>query len=146
AGQAIAGRAVDYIGTETIDDIVIEFTKESARLEVAVSGTRAADDPEPVLLVLFSDDPSLWSQGRVQYTTHAAWSRSAGRSAKPTPESPITLPPVAPGRYRIIAIHDPEISYPEDTAILEKLRPYATPVTLLSGQTEKISISVAKLR
>src|SRR4029453_3999549 len=74
AGQAIAGRAVDYIGTETIDDIVIEFTKESARLEVAVSGTRAADDPEPVLLVLFSDDPSLWSQGQVQYTTATAWS------------------------------------------------------------------------
>ena len=145
AGRPIARRPVDYVGTEAIDDIVIEFTKDSARLEVAVTGTGAADDPEPVLLVLFSDDPSLWPHGRVQYERASASSPSAAKSAPPTPESSITLPPVAPGRYRIIAIHDPDISYPEDTAILEKLRPFATPVTLVAGETPKITIGVAKL-
>jgi hypothetical protein len=145
AGQGIARRAVDYVGTEAIDDIVIEFTKESARLEVAVTGTGAVDEPEPVLLVLFSDDPSLWPHGRVQYERASASSPSAAKSATPTPESSITLPPIVPGRYRIIAIHDPEISIPEDTAILEKLRPFATPVTLVAGETPKITIGVAKL-
>jgi len=143
AGQAIAGRAVDYIGTETVDDIVIEFTKESAWLEVAVTGSDA-EDPEPVLLVLFSDDPSSWSHGGVQYTRATASSRSVTQSATAIRESPVTLPPVVPGRYRIIAIHDAGISYPEETAILEKLRPYATPVTLAAGETGKISIGVAK--
>jgi hypothetical protein len=52
---------------------------------------------------------------------------------------------VVPGRYRVIAIHDPEISDPIDTRILEKLHPYAAPVTLETGQTGKVSIGVAKL-
>jgi hypothetical protein len=56
----------------------------------------------------------------------------------------MTLPPMVPGRYRIIAIPDPEISYPEDTTILEKLRPFATLVTLVDGQTAKINLDVAK--
>jgi hypothetical protein len=51
---------------------------------------------------------------------------------------------MVPGRYRIIAIPDPEISYPEDTTILEKLRPFATLVTLVDGQTAKINLDVAK--
>lgn len=144
AGQIIAGRAVDVIGTETIDDIVIEFTKESARLDVTITGTGAAEDPEPVLLVFFSDDPSLWPQGYVQYTRATASSPSAAELGKPAPDSQGTRYSV-PGRYRIIAIHDPDITIPEETGILEKLRPFATPVTLVAGQPAKISISVAKL-
>jgi hypothetical protein len=139
AGQTIAGNALDLIGTETIDDVVIEFTKKMARLEVAVTGTGAVE-PEPVFLALFSDDPSVWAQGHVQY---------ARTSAAPTfgergPDSHMTLPPMVPGRYRIIAIPDPEISYPDDTTILEKLRPFATLVTLVDGQTAKINLDVAK--
>ena len=145
AGKPIAGRAEVYIGTETIDDVVVEFTKESAQLEVAVTGTGAPDNPEPVLLVLFSDDPSLWSHGRVQYERATASSPSTAESGKPAFESSITLPPVVPGRYRIVALHDPDINYPEDTVILEKLRPFATPVTLVAGETPKISIGVTKL-
>ena len=144
AGQAIAERTVKYIGTETIDDIVIEFTKESARLDVTIRGTGAADDPEPVLLVFFSDDPSLWPQGYVQYTRATASSPSAAKLGKPAPDSEGTCYAV-PGRYRIIAIHDPDITIPEETGILEKLRPFATPVTLVAGKPAKISIRVAKL-
>ena len=140
AGQTIAGNALDLIGTETIDDVVIEFTKKMARLEVAVTGTGAID-PEPVFLALFSDDPSLWAQGHVQYARATA----APRSGERTPDSRMTLPSMVPGRYRIIAIPDPEIGYPEDTAILEKLRPLALPVTLVEGQPAQISIGVAKL-
>jgi hypothetical protein len=94
-----------------------------------------------VFLALFSDDPSLWAQGHVQYARATA----APKSGERTPGAHMTLPSMVPGRYRIIAIPDPEISYPEDTAILEKLRPIATPVTLVDGQTAKINIGVAKL-
>ena len=62
-----------------------------------------------------------------------------------TAESRITLSGIVPGRYRIVAIHDPDISFPTDTAILEKLRPYAGLVTLVSGQTETIAIPVTNL-
>jgi carboxypeptidase family protein len=139
AGRIIAGNALDLIGTETIDDVVIEFTRQIARLEVAVTGTGAVD-PEPVFLVLFSDDPSLWAQGHVEYTRATVPPKSGERRA----DSRITLPSMVPGRYRVIAIPDPEISFPEDTAILEKLRPLATLVTLVDGQTVKINIGVAK--
>jgi len=52
---------------------------------------------------------------------------------------------MVPGPYRIIAIHDPDIYYPTDAAILEKLRPLATPVTLVAGAPAKISIGVTRL-
>jgi len=139
AGQIIAGNALDLIGTETIDDVVIEFTRKMARLEVAVDGTGAVE-PKPVLLALFSDDPSLWAQGHVQYTRGSA----APKFGERPPDSQMTLPPMVPGRYRIIAIPDREISYPEDTTILEKLRPFATLVTLVDGQTAKINVDVVK--
>jgi len=139
AGQTIAGNALDLIGTETIGDVVIEFTRKMARLEVAVTGTGAVD-PEPVFLALFSDDPSLWAQGHVQYARASAAPKFGERG----PDSHMTLPSMVPGRYRIIAIPDPEISYPEDTTILEKLRPFATLVTLVDGQTAKINLGVAK--
>jgi len=139
AGQTIAANALDLIGTETIDDVVIEFTRKMARLEVAVDGTGAVE-PQPVLLALFSDDPSLWAQGHVQYARASAAPKFGERG----PYSHVTLPPMVPGRYRIIAIPDPEISYPEDTTILEKFRPFATLVTLVDGQTAKINLDVVK--
>jgi hypothetical protein len=37
------------------------------------------------------------------------------------------------------------MSYPTDTAVLEKLRPHARPVTLVDGQTEKVTIGVTNL-
>ena len=63
---------------------------------------------------------------------------------KPAPDSQGTLYSV-PGRYRIIAIHDPDITIPEETGMLEKLRRFATPVTLVADKPAKISISVANV-
>jgi Carboxypeptidase regulatory-like domain len=144
-GREIAGEALDFVGTETFDDIVIEFTMNLAQLDVSVTSTSAVDDPQPVLLILFADDPSLWHHAYVQYARATAARPSARQSDKDNTDSRMTLAPMVPGRYRIIAIHDPDISYPEETAILEKLRPFATPVTLVTGETAKINIGVAKL-
>jgi hypothetical protein len=52
---------------------------------------------------------------------------------------------MVPGAYRIIAIRDPGTDYPTQAAILEKLRPLATPVTLVAGQPAQVSIGVTDL-
>jgi hypothetical protein len=51
---------------------------------------------------------------------------------------------MAPGRYLIAAIHDTDSTYPTAVGVLEKLRPLAVPVTLVAGQTAKVTLGVAK--
>ena len=51
---------------------------------------------------------------------------------------------MAPGRYLIAAIHDVDLSYPTDVGVLETLRPLAVPVTLVAGQTAKVTVPVGK--
>lgn len=57
----------------------------------------------------------------------------------------IRLIRMVPGADRIIAIHDPEIIYLIEPALLEKLRPFATPATLTAGQTPTVNLRVAKV-
>jgi hypothetical protein len=130
-GQEIAGKTLTLVGTENIDDVVIEFTMRTARLDVTVTGTSAPDAPERVLVLLFAEDPSRWHYGHVRYSS--------------VNESHTDLTRIVPGRYRIIAIHDPDIYYPTEPAILDRLRPLATPVTLVAGEPAKISIGVTRL-
>jgi hypothetical protein len=141
-GQEIAGKTLTFAGTENIDDVVIEFTMKTARLDVTVTGTPAPDAPKRVLVVLFADDPSQWHSGHLWYDVAR---RSPRPSEKEKSESHMTLSRIVPGQYRIIAIHDPDIYYPTEPAILEKLRPLATPVTLVAGEPAKISIGVTRL-
>ena len=144
-GHDIAGKTLVLVGTETIDDLAIEFTMKTAQVNVTVTGTSATDDPESVLLVLFSDDPSLWHYGHVQYSRLPVAPTPKGRTGKRTAESHTTLGRMVPGAYRIIAIHDPELLYPSQPAVLEKLRSFATPVMLVAGEPAQIRISVTKV-
>jgi carboxypeptidase family protein len=142
-GEEIAGKTLTFVGTENIDDIVIEFTTKTARLDVTVTGTPAPGASERVLVVLFADDPSRWHYGHLWYDVARP---SARQSGKEKTESHMTMSRIVPGRYRIIAIHDPDIYYPTEPAILEKLRPVATPVTLVADEPARISIGVTRLR
>ena len=137
AGQEIAGKTLEFAGTETIDDVEVELVRRVVTLEVAVTSSRAPDDSEPVLVMLFADDPSLWHDGHLRYTRVKA-------SRTPTRERLIRL---VPGRYRVIAIHDPDLGYylTGERALLEKLRPFATPVTLVAGEPAQITVKVTKL-
>ena len=143
--QDIAGKTLDLIGTETIDDIVIEFTTTTAQLDVTVRNTGAAEDLEPVLLVIFSDDPAFWHYGHVQYSRPTVARKPAQPNDKENAESHATFSRLVPGAYRIIAIRDPELLYPTRAAVLDALRPFATPVTLVAGQPAQIRIGVTKL-
>ncbi len=141
-GEDIAGKTLTFAGTENIDDVVIEFTTRTARVDVTVTGTRAPDATERVLVVLFADDPSRWHYGHLWYDVARPSPRP---SEKEKAESHTTISRIVPGRYRIIAIHDPGITYISEPAILEKLRPLADPVTLVAGEPAKISIGVTRL-
>jgi hypothetical protein len=134
-GQEIAGKTLEFVGTETIDDVVVELTMKVAELDVTVTGTNSPDEPEPVLVILFSEDSSRWHHG------HLAFARTTASRTPPTTRLRRNLP----GRYRIVAIHDFDISNPTEAGLLEKLRPFSVPITLVAGQPAKITIPVAKL-
>jgi hypothetical protein len=51
---------------------------------------------------------------------------------------------MAPGRYLLAAIHDVDLTYPTEVGVLETLRALAVPVTLVAGQTAKVTVPVAK--
>jgi hypothetical protein len=150
AGDEIAGKALEFAGTETIDDIVVALTTKVAQVDVTVTGTSAGGEPQPVLVILFSEDPALWHPGHLQYTR--AMTSRVSKRPRDTVGGPGPLPPaetrlsrMVPGRYLITAIHDLDLSYPTDVRVLERLRPLAVPITLVAGQTAKVSLGVAKV-
>ena len=72
---AIVGRIADGNGegvfgveVQALRDLLVTFTTEQAEVEVTLTGLREPDDPENVLVMLFSEDPGRWHAGSVQYT------------------------------------------------------------------------------
>ena len=142
-GEEIAGKTLEFVGTETLDDVVVEFTTQVAQVDVTVTSANARGESEPVMVILFAEDPKRWHQGFLQYTRTTASPVSDGAGAPP---SAITrLIRMAPGRYLIAAIHDIDVSYPTEVSVLEQLRPLAVPVTLVAGQTATVILGVAKV-
>ena len=68
-GKEIAGEVLEFVGTETVDDVVVELTTATAAVEVTVVGQDRLEEPEPVIVVAFAEDPALWRIGHVRYTT-----------------------------------------------------------------------------
>lgn len=132
AGQEIAGKTLDFNGTEVVDDVV---TTDVAQLDVTVTGTTPPDEPEPVMVVLFAEDPARWHQGFVQFAPTTA--SSASRS-----EPDVRLGRMVPGRYLVVAVHDWDGNRPSDVRVLEKLRPLAVPVTLVAGETANVALRI----
>jgi hypothetical protein len=140
-GEEIAGKTLEFVGTETLDDVVVEFTTQVAQVDVTVTSASARGESEPVLLILFAEDPKRWHEGSIQYTRTAAPPVSDGAGIPPSATTRLTR--MAPGRYFIAAIHDIDI-HPTDVGVLEKLRPLAVPITLIGGQTAKVTVPVAR--
>jgi hypothetical protein len=140
AGEEIAGRTLELLGTETIDDVVIEFTTKTAAAEVTIIGTSPLEEPEPVRVVLFAEDPELWRLGRLRHTT-----AYAPRESKAGVPETVTLSMVPAGRYLAAAFRDPEEVDLTAAPVLEALRKQATPVTLVAGQTAKVAVRVTSL-
>ena len=150
-GDDPAGKPVHFTGTEVIDDLLVTFTTEQAEVEVTLTGLREPDDPENVLVMLFSEDPDRWRAGSVQYTAIQATTDMTVRPAaagdavrRPGRVFTFRLGPVVPGRYFIAAVPSPGVMYPTEPAILERLRPLAVPATLVAGDTVKIEVPVRR--
>ena len=149
-GDDLAGQPVHFTGTEVIDDLLVTFTTEQAEVEVTLTGLREPDDPENVLVMLFSEDPGRWHAGSVEYTAIQATTdmtvRPAAGGAVRRPGRVFTflLGPVVPGRYFIAAVPSPGVMYPTERAFLERVRPLAASVTRVAGETGKIEVPVRR--
>jgi hypothetical protein len=147
-GEDLAGTPLDFTGTESIDDVLVVFTHEKADVEVTLTGLREPDDPEKVLVILFSEDSTRWHAGALQYTVieSSAEMRLATALGASGPGRVFTfsLGPVVPGRYLVAAVPNPRVMFPTERDILERLRPLAVPVTLLAGETAKVELPVSR--
>ncbi len=150
-GEDFAGKPLDFTGTEIIDDLLVLFTNEKADVEVTLTGLREPEDPETVLVMLFSEDPARWRSGSVQYTAIQATTEmpllpgaAGGAVRRPGRAFTFLLGSVVPGRYLIAAVPNPEVMNPTDRAILERLRSIAVPVTLVAGETPKVEVRVSR--
>jgi hypothetical protein len=152
-GENLAGKPVDFTGTEVIDDLLVVFTTEKAEAEVTLTGLREPEDPENVLVFLFSEDPARWHAGfgSVQYTTIQATTdmpvqtaAAGGGVRRPGRAFTFLLGPVVPGRYLVAAVPSPDVMHPTERGILERLRPIAVPVTVVAGETPKVEVRVSR--
>jgi hypothetical protein len=141
-GEEIAGKTLEFVGTETLDDIVVELTTQVTDVDVTVTSASARGEPEPVLVFVFAEDAKRWHQGFIRYSrTTASPTSPRTRNVSSANTKLIRLPP---GRYLVAAVPDQNVSYPTRGGVLEKLRPLATPVTLVAGQTARVTVAVAK--
>jgi hypothetical protein len=147
--EDLAGKPLDFTGTESIDDLLVVFTHEKANVEVTLTGLREPDDPEKVLVVLFSEDSTRWHAGSLQYTVIEASpetpvQKRAGAGGGPGRVFTFLLGPVVPGRYLVAAVPNPGVLFPTERDILERLRPLGVPVTLVQGETVKVEVGVSR--
>lgn len=148
-GENLAGKPLDFAGTESIDDLLVVFTHERAEVEVTLTGLREPDDPETVLVILFSEDSTRWHAGSLQYTVIEASAEmrlqaTAAGASSPGRVFAFSLGPVVPGRYLVAAVPNPGVMFPTERDILERLRPLAVPVTLVGGETAKVELPVSR--
>ena len=148
-GEDLAGKPLDFTGTESIDDLLVVFTHEKANVEVTLTGLREPDDPEKVLVILFSEDSTRRHAGSLQYTVIEASAEmrlqaAAAGAGRPGRVFTFPLGPVVPGRYLVAAVPNPGVMFPTERDILERLRPLAEPVTLVAGETVKVEVGVSR--
>ena len=141
-GEELAGKTLEFAGTEHFDNVVVELTTQVARVDVTVTSASERGEPEPVVVILFSEDPKRWHHDSIQYDRTTASPVSAAPGALAPARTQMRRMP--PGRYLIAAIHDAGLSDPTAVGVLEKLRPLAMPVTLVWGQTTRLTLPVAK--
>jgi hypothetical protein len=100
-------------------------------------------------VILFSEDPAKWRPGYVQYAQMTASPKPSLESNKSNDTRPLEsyrtrLTRMPPGQYLIVAIDDVDLGDPANTRALEKLRPLATPITLVAGQTPRIALRLSR--
>jgi hypothetical protein len=151
AGERISPANHSISRAEIIDDLLVCLHERKGRGRGDLDRIARAGRSENVLVMLFSEDPDRWHAGSVQYTAIQATTEmkvqpavAGGAVRRPGRVFTFQLGPVVPGRYFIAAVPSPDVMYPTERAILERLRPLAVPVTLVAGETVKIEVPVRR--
>ena len=150
-GKEVAGKVLEFKGTESFRNVLITLTTDVGRVEGTVAGA-GAKPPADAWVVAFSDDPEHWFAG----SPFVYVSRTMGEAPPWGPTRPsvapvrrepgsFVIPSLAPGRYYVAAV-DGSMggSPPQDRASLEKLRDGATLITVTAGQTAAVQIRLDK--
>jgi hypothetical protein len=150
ADADLTGKAIEFNGTERVNDLVVTMTRDTA----SVQGTVSMAAPGGAMAILFPEDSARWGAGtalvRVARVLTGVAAGSAGvasgsAAAAPTPPASgrFALKTVLPGRYLMAAVADTGPVAAIDAVSLEKLRPVATGVTLVAGDTATVTLKVA---
>jgi hypothetical protein len=135
-GEELSWKTINFAGTETLDDVVVDLTTRVAKLEVMVPRSSGSDE---ILVFIFPGDRQHWRPGlAIQVSVPVR----EGLEGSPAVGSTSALP-FLPGRYLVVAVNSAAVLNPADTALLDKLAPLATPLDLTAGETRKITIPVA---
>ena len=107
--------------------VTVELTTKPAVLNVSI--VAASGQPASGSIVVFSEDPQFWTR---YLSRQLLFRTAAGGTARID-----TLPP---GRYFVATVSGADRPSWADPAFLERLRPTATPVTLVAGETRSVTI------
>jgi hypothetical protein len=136
-----AGAVVERVlahGRDITDDGMV-VDADIAGVEISITTTppildgRVIDDrgePARGYAIVFADDPALWVKPGGRFVKIAEGDAAKG----------FRIAGLPPGRYRAVALADRdelEWASPEN---LERLRPGATPVALVKGQTQSVTL------
>ena len=144
AGEDIAGKTIEFVGTETLEDVIVSVTTKVARVDVTVTRKGARSQPRRILVVLFPEDSTRWHHGYLAYNWLTT-SPDSSSGERTSPPATTQLARLVPGRYLVAAIEDADIINPTEPGLLEALRPLAVPVTLVAGQTAELTVDVATI-
>jgi hypothetical protein len=156
-GRDISGQPLELVGTERIDDVVLDLTGQAGRVDGIVIDERGQPAGETSVLV-FLDDPARWSPNspfvrstRTASADGAGGAVAAAPTAMPgaTPAAPLTagafrVGPLPAGRYVVVAFPAGIGTIQPDRESLARWRKSATVVTVEAGQTAMVKLTTIR--
>ena len=131
-GQDITDSGVTFRPGETVRGIQVVLTARKTSLTGTVrDGSGAAADYS---VVVFAEDRALWGH----------LSRHLG-VARPDQQSAFELDGLPPGQYLAAAVDYLEEGQHTDPEFLERLRPSATPFTLVEGEQQRLTLDLVQV-
>lgn len=131
-GQDVADTGLSFQSGETIRDIQVVLTTRKTTLTGTVRDSRGQPAAD-YSVVVFAEDRALWGH----------LSRYHGM-ARPDQQGAFRLEALPPGRYLAAAVEYLEDGEQADPEMLERLRPLATPVTLVEGEQQQVTLDLVQ--
>ena len=150
-GKEVAGKVLEFKGTESFRNVLITLTTDVGRVEGTVAGP-GANPAVDAWVVAFSDDPEHWFAGSPFVYVTRTMGEVPPWVPAPPPAAPVrrepgsfVIPSLTPGHYYVAAVEGSMGgSPPQDRASLEKLRDGAKLMTVTAGQTATVQIRLDK--